>query len=366
MLSAAFNLLLSTVGNERSRMYRANSQRTGLPGCLLNLAYSVGQTLGGLLPLPIKSRLQFASRYMSKRRQVIQRHLTIQPRLHSTIALEYQTTKIDLAKILRSDWPVKAASHPLMSKLPESAVNHLLARPRHDVLVLISYKLHYIDIVNLSLASKSVRQAIFGSLELNQERTQQLRVNTCYSELKSQCWACGTQTCTVSNARLDSISKLTVHWQSCQFNRDCEETTASVHLRRCRAQCSKCYLMEFCSKWKYYCNCRTSQTNPSAANSYSSYRPYYSTTSTCRSEQEATIQLHRVCRSCMIMNKSELMAMSEKREKEEIRHLARQPLRCSVCEDFLESKGPRWWICSYCKLECRSNVHPPWASKALV
>ena len=66
----------------------------------------------------------------------------------------------------------------------------------HDSLVLIALRLHYTDIVNLSLASKSLRQVIFPSPDLA-TRSEALRIHTCENGSKSQCWICASQICHV-------------------------------------------------------------------------------------------------------------------------------------------------------------------------
>jgi hypothetical protein len=66
-----------------------------------------------------------------------------------------------------------------------------------DILMLIARDLHYRDILNLSMASKSVYNAMFPKNEIH-ERVKFLRRYACNDDNRSNCWICGLQTCPVS------------------------------------------------------------------------------------------------------------------------------------------------------------------------
>jgi hypothetical protein len=63
--------------------------------------------------------------------------------------------------------------------------------------VFIARKLHYVDLVNLSIVSKRVRATIFPASE-DTDQDRQLRLFSCYGNKKSECWTCGIQICNVS------------------------------------------------------------------------------------------------------------------------------------------------------------------------
>lgn len=67
----------------------------------------------------------------------------------------------------------------------------------YDILLLIAPKLHYVDFVNLSMASKRVRAAVFPLSEAH-GKERELRLYSCYGNVKSACWICNIQICTVS------------------------------------------------------------------------------------------------------------------------------------------------------------------------
>ena len=66
----------------------------------------------------------------------------------------------------------------------------------YDILMLVVEDLHYTDIVNLSLASKSVREAVLPADDYDR-RIQHFRMYTCDSSTKMQCWVCNNQLCDV-------------------------------------------------------------------------------------------------------------------------------------------------------------------------
>jgi hypothetical protein len=69
---------------------------------------------------------------------------------------------------------------------------------RYDIVLLIAPKVHYVDLVNLSMVSKQVRATMFPISEAeDQERG--LRLYSCYGNRKSECWTCGIQICNVSS-----------------------------------------------------------------------------------------------------------------------------------------------------------------------
>jgi hypothetical protein len=88
----------------------------------------------------------------------------------------------------------------------EKLAQMLLAELPYDVLQLIAAKVHYVDLVNLSLVSKKVRAIMFPGLEDSTE-DRQLRFHSCRGNEKSTCWICGVQVCEVSRLLPLSLSK---------------------------------------------------------------------------------------------------------------------------------------------------------------
>ena len=81
----------------------------------------------------------------------------------------------------------------------------------YDLLMLIVRELHYVDVINLSLASKSLRDTLLPRADIA-ARTQALRIYTCEGS-KSECSICGNQICPVSQYQRATRSLL-IHWHS--------------------------------------------------------------------------------------------------------------------------------------------------------
>ena len=75
---------------------------------------------------------------------------------------------------------------------------YVLARLlKTDKIVLgIAEQLHYSDIVSLGQVSKSIHDALIPDSKRS-SRFEDLRVSSCESGAKFQCWACAMQICTV-------------------------------------------------------------------------------------------------------------------------------------------------------------------------
>ncbi|OCL05466.1 hypothetical protein AOQ84DRAFT_355945 [Glonium stellatum] len=209
----------------------------------------------------------------------------------------------------------------------------------YDVLVLISRDLHYVDLVNLSLASKSVREVVFPRADFA-TRSEHFKMYSCDELTKTQCWVCTVQVCT-----------------SCQITRPIRETHTLYHLNHCKLYCSSCYFQHVCrlsttAQSSMKCHCSPTALGPWAAIWRTPRR-------------RITLQHHYppVCRLCNMRDDATLTALREARSRAEMRDLTRQP-DCARCELVLPVKGPRWWVCTRCSKECGSHMHPPWGLKS--
>ena len=148
-----------------------------------------------------------------------------------------------------------------------------------------------------------------------------LKAGICEHSNDWHCWACGVQACSQC-----SISK-------------CGLPSTTQHFF-CEPRCSRCYLNTMCG------------ILPAKK----------SITCSHRQDRCEMLQTPRVCRSCSEnCSGDELLRRLEKLEREELLHLARHNLKCGVCENRLQPKGPRWWTCCDCNEECNSDCHPSWS-----
>ena len=176
---------------------------------------------------------------------------------------------------------------------------------------------------NLSQASNSKSQQVTqaGDAGPSNESLSKvaLKARICGHSEDWHCWACGVQTC--SQCSVSGLLKTTPHFF-------------------CEPRCSRCYLNTMCG------------ILPAKKSKPCSHRQ----------DRCKTLQTPRVCRSCSEnCSPHELAGRLEEREKEELLHLARHNLKCGVCEQRLQPKGPRWWTCCDCNEECNSDHHPSWS-----
>ena len=66
----------------------------------------------------------------------------------------------------------------------------------YDLLMMVIRNVHFVDVINLSLASKSLREALLPGAGLA-ARSEALRTYTCEDGTKSRCWICDIQICRV-------------------------------------------------------------------------------------------------------------------------------------------------------------------------
>ena len=81
----------------------------------------------------------------------------------------------------------------------------------YDLLMLIVRELHYVDVINLSLASRNLRDALLPRADIA-ARTQALKIYTCEVR-KSECSICGNQICPVCQYQR-AMRSLLIHWYS--------------------------------------------------------------------------------------------------------------------------------------------------------
>ena len=148
-----------------------------------------------------------------------------------------------------------------------------------------------------------------------------LKARICGHSNDWHCWACGLQACSQCSVEVSGLPQTTQHFY-------------------CEPRCSRCYLNTMCG------------ILPAKKSKPCSHRQ----------DRCKTLQTPRVCRSCSEnCSGDKLLRRLEEREREELIHLARHNLKCGVCENRLQPKGPRWWTCCDCNEECNSDYHPSWS-----
>ncbi|KAI0096240.1 hypothetical protein GGR51DRAFT_47473 [Nemania sp. FL0031] len=301
-LSAITNLLIGSSS-------RSNTNSLSLRRLFKDIASVLAGCVDLLLPARVHNVLFFTSRYI--RRWFDYKGSRTRQRLYNAYELISRRTRVLEGK--------EKGLHAILSP---------------NILKRIVLDLHYADVVNLSLASKRTREAIFPEKKDISPDKEQLRFYTCWGNKKSDCWACGMQIC-----------------DECGKTRRCPNSTASFHMSLCAAACSKCFYKNLSRGYarKSPCSCIDGRREAPA---YSYGRA-----------QHNSWDPRLVCGDCNNMKGDKILAERERRDRATYSNLSQQPLSCSLCSESLPRTGPRWWVCSKCKRECRNSCHVGWGQK---
>ncbi|KAI0458627.1 hypothetical protein F5B21DRAFT_400078 [Xylaria acuta] len=315
-ISAISNILIGSYSYNKNRDWRSSSSSH----CLLLPIHAVMNVIKGLadcvfffLPARVRSALFFANRYA--------RHW-----FHHKASKTKQNVRDTYALFPRRPQNRGAKEQGLHSVLSQEAVLERIAR-----------HLHYADIVNLSLTSRGIREAVFPRQDNSAVDERHPRYYSCWGNKKYDCWACGIQIC-----------------DDCSKSKRCAKSTVSFHISLCAAACSSCYYKTISkgNHMRHPCQCATDGRTKGSSIRPSYWAPY-------TNPQAPRL----VCRDCYDMTDDEVLALRERRDKAVYLNLTQQPLSCSVCSESLPRTGPRWWVCSNCKKECRSKCHSEWSQK---
>jgi len=188
--------------------------------------------------------------------------------------------------------------------------------------------LHFVDIVNLQLASKAIRNA----LDANSLET--LRVTSCVSGTKSECWSCRKQICI-----------------DCKKDTTLKNPATTQHLKTCELICSTCF-------YKSCCNGKITKgglkPRPAACSGHdlSGYDWDFRTRNPAISRE--------LCTNCSLLKHGDILAARGKREKRELAQVSEISKKCGKCKKLVDSIGPRWWFCTKCLKECTERYHSAW------
>lgn len=205
-------------------------------------------------------------------------------------------------------------------------------------MISLAQNLHYVDIVSLSLTSSAMHRATFPKLR-SLKVAESIKISACAAP-KSECWCCAVEIC-----------------QTCEQRTLLLVPATQTHVDHCQPYCSKCYYRDLCERyisgtsrikipssyggWQRNCPCRTTPTESALGTKYQ----------------------RSLCKFCASLDHGAAVRVREAREEAELRHLAKQQLRCVHCDRGLGREGLRWWGCSLCKKECTSGFHPMWDRK---
>jgi hypothetical protein len=206
----------------------------------------------------------------------------------------------------------------------------------HVLLNVVQY-LHYEDIVNLSLTSRAVREAVFPGMDMDY-RVRKLKQQCCEKPTKTNCTYCNKKICEVRTPYHNVTSLWIVHpntIQGCFIHVQLPGFPGHHHVTYCSPYCSTCYYATVSRPVKKPCKCAKA----------------------CKS-----LQYQHVCPACGKKMVGEVQKMRKKRYMQEARDLAEQMKTCRNCMRELKNSA-RFWVCSECGGECKDVIHPGFVRK---
>ncbi|KAK3389154.1 hypothetical protein B0H63DRAFT_94936 [Podospora didyma] len=253
----------------------------------------------------------------------------------------FNESDLTLVSARRQTSHIPRSGPPVLSVTLDSAFEKVFGRDEVILAPLIR-NCHFVDVLQLSRTSKTLRSAIHRALAAQLPLLPPLRVMTCWRGSKSSCWGCGVQICIGCKSTVEvpvSMTPLTTR-----------------HLNVCEARCVRCYVDKMCH----------SKSSGSRTRPCEHLKPTIAITATMAAEDdddevvEEEKQEQVVCSSCAAAAAEELRENREVREAKELFYLAKSTVSCGRCKRLLEDTGPRWWACCECGAECTSHYHPPW------
>lgn len=179
MISAIFNITLGGLNDERTYDCVLFSWLLSVIRWPFRVIHRLLSFIHRRLVSPMLSRLRYKFRYFSKFRQRVKDHDTFSLRqLPAKLRKPNKPTALAVALSLESQ--LELYNGPL----------------NYDIWALIASRLHGVDLINLSLVSKSFRERIFPRSELG-TRSEALRAYACDDGTRSQCWICNIKICDV-------------------------------------------------------------------------------------------------------------------------------------------------------------------------
>lgn len=161
---------------------------------------------------------------------------------------------------------------------------------------------------------------------IHTDRPTLLQTSACASAPQSRCWACAIQIC-----------------PGCTDHAAAPPSRISHHIEHCTLYCHTCYFREICRAQ------RSLRKNGGRC-------PHGSPT-WGEEDGPGVGEVRALCKPCRRSSGVELAERREKREGWALRLLADQAVRCANCAEGLPGRGPRWWVCELCRLECTDGCH---------
>ncbi|KAF1960953.1 hypothetical protein CC80DRAFT_544348 [Byssothecium circinans] len=293
---------------------------------IVALLYYLPAVFFRCLPLGVKSRVRMARRSGIKAGQIIEEKSEIK-------------MKAVMRKITRP-----GEKNVYVWKGDGKPTNLAEFLSIYDMLISVTKHLHYVDINNLVLVSKSVRESVLPA-DAYAQRMVHFKMYACRRSGKTKCWVCENQIC-----------------KNCKHPRALKQTPAYFHLDTCQPFCTKCYYTTVHQPRGItlpttatsgnnrnimdprFCLCAPVTPTPNIFQRYWNGEAYYRTRL-----QNVPYILRRVCRDCNRLNDEKLLEKREERTKSELKRglwesVKRECVKCVECEKQLEGRrAVRWY-----------------------
>ena len=306
---------------------------------------------------------RFAARYASRSRnhqynsqaphiRIV--NATVSPEISDDVALEHAGKFGPPTVIELREYEVKADAGMCPTCSLQTAKSSMERGLCHDrIMEAIAKHLHATDVRNLGQVSPGIRSSLYahrgtyarrnkrlseGPSDLSfwhgkdlpsylpqhlthADRNELLYNATCASK-KTVCWSCEMQICA-----------------TCTFQARASSPNIQHHIDNCTLYCHRCYFRNVCRHQR-------SLRHPQ--------RCLHFSTKLNSGLEEATRGL---CKPCSLLSTEGVRKRRERREMRVMALLAGQAIRCANCQEGLPGRGPRWWVCNLCALECVDRCH---------
>jgi hypothetical protein len=316
---------------------------------LLGTLWLLPQNTFRCLPLSFKSKVQFSRRYTWNSMLGLEQNAELGVTELKEMYKEHQENKIPRYQ------GGSGQAYPLSNFLSI-----------YDMLMAVTQEMYYLDTMNLSRVSKSVREVVLPAYDID-PCMEVIRKYTCPGEEKSACWVCDKQVCIVCTTQL--TVPINSSRQGCQYLPEITQTTVFHHLQNCRPFCTPCYQRTVVSKRSTgphlmrqkmigpHCRCAPIPVHPNLLQLVLRGLEWH------KKKQADIPKIARaICRECNIHSVAKLREIREQRTKLELKRGLQEDgekwTKCARCHHALGT-GPRWWVCgaTTCGKECRAIMH---------
>ena len=153
------------------------------------------------------------------------------------------------------------------------------------------------------------------------DRNELLYKATCAGK-KTVCWSCEMQICA-----------------TCTFQARASSPQIQHHIDNCTPYCHRCYFRDVCRRQR------------------SLWHPQRCLHSSSKPNSGLKEAARGLCKPCSLLSTEGVQKRRERREMRVLALLAWQAIRCANCQEGLPDRGPRWWVCNLCALECVDGCH---------